>query len=199
MCTGLLLALTLPPLVPSWMALLGGAFAILIGKMIFGGLGYNLFNPALVGRAFMMASFPLAMSAGWAAPRPWFGAPLDAVTTATPLAALKEHGLAAAAPSARRTGEPWAALVARLPPGLDRRGLACVLVALGAAVLVARGIIRLTIPLERDRGRRARHRVQRGAGAPPAERRAVARRVLHGHRLRHLAQHARAARSCSGS
>lgn len=55
-CTGLLLALTLPPLVPPWQAMLGGAFSILIGKMIFGGLGYNLFNPALIGRAFMMAS-----------------------------------------------------------------------------------------------------------------------------------------------
>jgi len=89
-CTGLLLALTLPPLVPPWQALLGGAFSILIGKMIFGGLGFNLFNPALVGRAFMMASFPLAMSSGWASPRPWLDAKLAAVTTATPLAALKE-------------------------------------------------------------------------------------------------------------
>ncbi len=87
-CTGLLLALTLPPLVPPWMALLGGAFAIGIGKMIFGGLGMNLFNPALIGRAFMLAPFPLPMTSAWSKPHPIFAAPLDAVTTATPLAAL---------------------------------------------------------------------------------------------------------------
>ena len=91
-CTGLLLALTLPPLLPWWMALVGGAFATGVGKMIFGGLGFNLFNPALIGRAFMMATFPLAMTSGWAAPRPWFGARLDALTTATPLATWKDHG-----------------------------------------------------------------------------------------------------------
>jgi electron transport complex protein RnfD len=143
-CTGLLLALTLPPLVPPWQALLGGAFAILIGKMIFGGLGFNLFNPALVGRAFMMASFPLAMSSGWASPRPWFDARLAAVTTATPLAALKEGGLAAAFHVI--PGNTWLALTFGFRPGSIGE-VSIVLVALGAAVLLARGIIRLTIPL----------------------------------------------------
>lgn len=143
-CTGLLLALTLPPLVPPWQALLGGAFAVLIGKMIFGGLGYNLFNPALVGRAFMMASFPLAMSAAWASPRPWFDAGLVAVTSATPLAALKEQGLAAAVKLV--PGDTWLALALGFRPGSIGE-ISVVLVALGAAVLVVRGIIRLTIPL----------------------------------------------------
>lgn len=143
-CTGLLLALTLPPLVPPWQALLGGAFAILIGKMIFGGLGFNLFNPALVGRAFMMASFPLAMSSGWASPRPWFDARLAAVTTATPLAALKEQGYAAALHLV--PGDTWLALTLGFRPGSIGE-VSIVLVALGAAVLLARGIIRLTIPL----------------------------------------------------
>ena len=92
-CTGLLLAFTLPPAIPWWMAFAGGAFAILLGKTIFGGLGFNLFNPALVGRAFLMACFPLAMTAGWIQPRPWFSAPLDAATTPTPLGALREHGV----------------------------------------------------------------------------------------------------------
>ncbi len=146
-CTGLLLALTLPPLLPWWMALLGAAFAILIGKTIFGGLGYNLFNPALIGRAFMMATFPLPMTTGWAAPRPWFAAPLDAITTATPLAALKEHGLAAAmklaGPSA--TG-PWTGLVLGFRPGSIGE-VSVVLVALGAAALLARRIITFAIPL----------------------------------------------------
>ena len=143
-CTGLLLALTLPPLVPAWQALLGGAFSILIGKMIFGGLGFNLFNPALVGRAFMMASFPLAMSSGWAGPRPWFDAGLVAVTTATPLAGLKEQGYAAAVHLV--PGNTWLALALGFRPGSIGE-VSIVLVALGAAVLVARGIIRLTIPL----------------------------------------------------
>jgi electron transport complex protein RnfD len=142
-CTGLLLALTLPPLVPPWQAFLGGAFAILFGKMIFGGLGYNLFNPALIGRAFMMASFPLAMSTGWAAPRPWIDAQLAAVTTATPLAALKELGLAAAIRLV--PGDTWLALTLGFRPGSIGE-VSVVLVALGAAVLVARGILRLTIP-----------------------------------------------------
>jgi len=145
-CTGLLLAMTLPPRLPWYAALLGGLFAILFGKMIFGGLGFNLFNPALVGRAFLMASFPLAMTAGWMAPQPWFRAPLDAATTPTPLAALREHGLGAALAAASAHGSPWLALLLGLRPGSIGE-VSVLLVALGAAVLLARGILRLTIPL----------------------------------------------------
>jgi Na+-translocating ferredoxin:NAD+ oxidoreductase subunit D len=60
--TGLLLGLTLPPGLPMWMAFLGGVVAIGLGKLIWGGLGYNLFNPALVGRAFLLGTFPVAMT-----------------------------------------------------------------------------------------------------------------------------------------
>jgi electron transport complex protein RnfD len=60
--TGLLLGLTLPPGLPLWMAFIGGAFAIGIGKVIWGGLGNNLFNPALLGRAFLLSTFPIAMT-----------------------------------------------------------------------------------------------------------------------------------------
>jgi electron transport complex protein RnfD len=144
-CTGLLLALTLPPLVPWWTALLGGVFAIVFGKMIFGGLGYNLFNPALIGRAFMMATFPLPMTAGWTAPRPWFAA-VDAVPTATPLGALRERGLEAALKLAGGAGSPWSGLVFGLRPGSIGE-VSVVLIALGGAVLLARRIIRPTIPL----------------------------------------------------
>lgn len=144
-CTGLLLALTLPPLVPGWMAFLGGAFGIAFGKMIFGGLGYNLFNPALIGRAFMMATFPLPMTAGWSSPRPWFAA-VDAVTTATPLGALRERGLQAALDLAGGQGSPWTGLIFGLRPGSIGE-VSVLLVALGGAVLLARGIIRPTIPL----------------------------------------------------
>jgi electron transport complex protein RnfD len=60
--TGLLLGLTLPPGLPLWMAFLGGVVAIAFGKLIFGGLGQNIFNPALLGRAFLQAAFPVAIT-----------------------------------------------------------------------------------------------------------------------------------------
>jgi electron transport complex protein RnfD len=145
-CTGLLLAMTLPPQLPWWAALLGGIFAIGVGKMIFGGLGFNLFNPALVGRAFLMASFPLAMTSGWTGPRPWFGVPLDAVTTATPLATLREHGLGEALRVATSHGNTWTSLALGFRPGSIGEG-SVLLIALGAAVLLARGILKLVIPL----------------------------------------------------
>ena len=65
--TGLLLGLTLPPGLPLWMAFLGGFAAIALGKVIWGGIGHNLFNPALLGRAFLLATFPIAMTT-WHAP-----------------------------------------------------------------------------------------------------------------------------------
>jgi electron transport complex protein RnfD len=65
--TGLLLGLTLPPTIPVWMAFLGGVFGVGFGKLLFGGLGQNIFNPALVGRAFIQAAFPIAATT-WSAP-----------------------------------------------------------------------------------------------------------------------------------
>lgn len=81
--TGLLFALVVPPGLPWWMTLIGSAVAIGLGKQIFGGLGHNLFNPALVGRAVLLASWPLAMTT-------WIK-PYDMVTCATPLAIVKEN------------------------------------------------------------------------------------------------------------
>lgn len=86
--TGLLLAYNLPPKVPLWLPVVGSFFAIAIGKQVFGGLGQNIFNPALVGRVFLMASWPKYMTS-WVNPR-W--AP-DAISKATPLGLVKEHGL----------------------------------------------------------------------------------------------------------
>ncbi len=79
--TGLLLALVLPPTVSLWMVAVGSIFAIAIVKEAFGGLGHNIFNPALAARAFMSVSFPIEMNT-WVRPM-GFGA--DAVTSATPL------------------------------------------------------------------------------------------------------------------
>ena len=145
-CTGLLLALTLPPRLPAWEAFIGAAFAIALGKMIFGGLGFNLFNPALLGRAFLMATFPLAMTSGWPAPRAWFTSGLDAVTTATPLAVLKEQGLAAALKVVASPAGAWNGLLLGFRPGSIGE-VSMVLIALGAGALLARRIITLTIPL----------------------------------------------------
>lgn len=83
--TGILLALTLPPSLPLFEVGLGSMVAISIGKQVFGGLGFNIFNPALVGRAFLQAAFPVEMTT-WIKP---FFVKLDAVSAATPLGAFK--------------------------------------------------------------------------------------------------------------
>jgi electron transport complex protein RnfD len=87
--TGLLLALTLPPTLPLSSAVLGSVFAIAIGKQVFGGLGYNIFNPALIGRAFLQASFPVAMTS-WVLPFQNY----DGVSAATPLGQFKFEKIA---------------------------------------------------------------------------------------------------------
>jgi len=82
--TGILLAFNLPSGVPLWLPIVGAIFSIAIGKQVFGGIGQNIFNPALVGRVFLMASWPKYMTT--------FTRPFsyDAITSATPLALLKE-------------------------------------------------------------------------------------------------------------
>ncbi|MGE5102191.1 MAG: RnfABCDGE type electron transport complex subunit D [Deltaproteobacteria bacterium] len=101
--TGILLGLTLPAGMPMWMAFIGGAFGIAFGKVLFGGLGYNIFNPALFGRAFLQAAFPVAITTWpaanaplkWWALRgdnlalPFMSAHSDAITAATPLGLMK--------------------------------------------------------------------------------------------------------------
>jgi electron transport complex protein RnfD len=89
--TGLLLGLNLPPSLPFYIPVVGSFVAIVITKLLFGGLGYNIFNPALIGRAFLLISWPKAMTI-WSEPTAAFVA-LDAKTTATPLGILKEEGL----------------------------------------------------------------------------------------------------------
>jgi electron transport complex protein RnfD len=87
--TGMLLAYNLPPQVPLLIPVIGSAFAIVIVKQVFGGLGYNFVNPALAGRAFLMVSWPQLMTSGWLAPKNGFLAGYDAITQATPLSAAK--------------------------------------------------------------------------------------------------------------
>ena len=90
--TGVLIALNLPPTAPWWIAVIGAVMAIGVIKMTFGGLGHNIFNPAIVARVFLLISFPVIMT-DWTIPTSWFRPGVDAVTGATPLALINE-GLA---------------------------------------------------------------------------------------------------------
>ena len=85
--TGMLLALNLPYTTPWWVVLVGAVVAIGVAKMTFGGIGQNIWNPALVGRVFLLVSFPTYMTS-WSAPKGLFG--VDAVSGATPLGAVQE-------------------------------------------------------------------------------------------------------------
>jgi len=105
--TGLLLGLTLPPSFPLWMAFVGGFIGIALGKYIFGGLGYNVFNPALVARAVLQAAFPVAITtwhpafltnrfstiSGSVFTGPFMEPQYDAISGATPLSAFKFDGI----------------------------------------------------------------------------------------------------------
>jgi Na+-transporting NADH:ubiquinone oxidoreductase subunit B len=100
--TGLIFTLSLPPTLPFWMAIVGIGVGVAIGKMMFGGFGQNVFNPAMVGRCFIYITFPLQMTNRWVEPiwGGWGGfahwsAPLDTVTRATPLVELRQGNLIA--------------------------------------------------------------------------------------------------------
>lgn len=88
--TGILLAFNLPPGSPFWLPIIGSIFAVVIAKQLFGGLGYNFINPALAGRAFLMASWPKIMTHAWEIPTHGTLSGIDAITSATPLTVLKE-------------------------------------------------------------------------------------------------------------
>ncbi|MBP7568544.1 MAG: RnfABCDGE type electron transport complex subunit D [Acidobacteria bacterium] len=126
--TGLLLGLILPPAFPAWMACLGGIVSIGLGKAVFGGLGMNIFNPALVGRAFLQAAFPVSMTT-WAANR----LAVDAVSAATPLALVKfrEPGL-----RAMEVAPPLEQLFLGITPGSLGETSALAILAGGLALLV---------------------------------------------------------------
>ena len=93
--TGVLLALNLPATTPWWVVLIGAVFAIGVAKMTFGGIGQNLFNPAIAGRVFLLISFPTYMT-DWTKPQGFIGnAVTDAYTGATPLGLVSEGGAGA--------------------------------------------------------------------------------------------------------
>lgn len=101
--TAALLTLTLPPTIPIWMVVVGTLFGIIFGKAIFGGFGRNVFNPALVGRAFIFVSFPVEMTNVWQTPfsgipggfAKWSGG-TDMITSVTPLVDMEVSGVGTA-------------------------------------------------------------------------------------------------------
>lgn len=107
--TGILLAFNVPSNLPIWIIIIGALVAIGIGKMTFGGLGNNVFNPALVGRVFLLISFPVQMTS-WPVSNGLATGYMDVTTGATPLAIIKE-GL--------KSGTPLSELMSKIPSNMD--------------------------------------------------------------------------------
>jgi electron transport complex protein RnfD len=144
--TGLLLAFNVPSNLPVFIVIIGSFVAIAIAKMTFGGLGNNPFNPALVGRVFMLISFPVQMTS-WPVPGGFDTRYTDAVTGATPLAIIKE-GI--------KNGEPLSQLVSQIPTpaqmffgdmGGSLGEVAAVALLIGFIYLLIRKIITWHIPV----------------------------------------------------
>ncbi len=144
--TGVLLALNLPASSPWWMALVGALVAMLLGKHVFGGLGQNVFNPALVARVFLLLSFPAQMTA-WTQPGGIAEfAKLDAVTTATPLGLIKSDGLAAYLQWAvEHNATIWNMFIGNISGSLGETSVLALL--LGGLFLMWKGYVRWQIPV----------------------------------------------------
>jgi len=144
--TGILLAFNLPSNIPVLIIVIGSFVSIAVAKMTFGGIGNNPFNPALVGRVFMLISFPVQMTS-WPVPKGFGTGYLDAVTGATPLAVIKE-GL--------KNGEPLSDLIARIPTpsqmflgnmGGSMGEVAAIALLLGFVYLLIKKVITWHIPV----------------------------------------------------
>jgi electron transport complex protein RnfD len=134
--TGLLLALNVPANAPWWMILIGSAVAIILGKQVFGGIGQNIFNPALVARVFLFISFPVEMAL-YPSTRM---ATTDTVTSATPLGILKTEGVGALQDTS------LADLALGTMPG-SLGEMSAVALLLGAAVLFYKKYITWEVPV----------------------------------------------------
>jgi electron transport complex protein RnfD len=158
--TGILLAFNVPPGVPYWLPVVGSVFAIAVAKIPFGGLGYNPLNPALAARAFLLASWPVSMTAAWTEPSRGSLSGISAITTATPLGVFKyARGLVVDPASTAQDVSRASAYLGELYSGPSLRNLflgnvgGCVgetsvlLLLVGAAYLLIRGIICWRIPL----------------------------------------------------
>ena len=144
--TGLLLALILPPSTPLWMGALGGVVAIVVAKECFGGLGANPFNPALIGRGFLLMSFPAAITT-WSMPNNLKLA-ADATSAATPLAMVKQGTALADVATyfgASGTGDFYRQLFMGYRSGsLGESSILLILI--GGAFLLVMGVIQWIVP-----------------------------------------------------
>ena len=132
--TGLLLALNLPPSAPWWIPVIGGIFAILVVKQLFGGLGQNFMNPALAARCFLLISFTGRMT-NFAVPENAWGKVVDTVSGATPLAALK----------AGESVDAMSLFLGNVQGTIGETSALAILI--GAAVLLGTKVIDCRIPL----------------------------------------------------
>ena len=142
--TGLLLAFNVPASLPWWMCLLGAAFAIIVVKMVFGGIGNNFVNPVLAARAFLLASFPVAMTLWTRTGVNWVSSGnIDAYTTATPLSFLKagSNGVSSLADSGISISNM---LIGNIGGCIGETS--AVLIILGGLYLMYKGIINYVIP-----------------------------------------------------
>lgn len=139
--TGLLLAMNIPATVPFYMPLFGAVVAIAIAKHTMGGLGYNIFNPALVGRAVLLASWPVAMTT-W----PNMASKIDGVTSATPLGILKLQGYAKLVEIFGDKTEMYKALFFGTRTG-SMGETSAILLILGGIFLIYRGYINWQVPV----------------------------------------------------
>jgi electron transport complex protein RnfD len=148
----MLMAFVIPPGVSPLLPVLAAVFAIYIGKHLLGGIGYNFFNPALLGRAFLLASFPVAMTSAWLPPVDglaifsYLGTSIDAVSTATPLAVMKEQGMAAFTQMFGSGASLYGSFFMGFRPGCIGETSSFLLV-LGGIYLIYRGYITWHIPV----------------------------------------------------
>jgi electron transport complex protein RnfD len=140
--TGVLLALNLPPTCPWWMTLLGSVIAIVVGKQVYGGLGSNPFNPALVARVVLLISFPVQMTS-WSAPAP-IGSGVDLVTAATPLGEWKNAVMLTGEMPVEMQGSMLSYFLGNMPGCIGEVSALALL--LGAAYLLYRKILTWHIP-----------------------------------------------------
>lgn len=145
--TGVLLALNLPVSTPWWVVFVGALFAIGVAKITFGGLGQNIFNPAIAGRVFLLVSFPSYMT-DWTAPQGLIGGGPDAFSGATPLSAIKEQLAGGAAVDVSALASQYSyrsVLFANL--GGSAGEVCAVALLVGFVYLLCRKVVKIWIPL----------------------------------------------------
>ncbi len=147
--TGLLYGLTLPPSLPLWMVAVGGAVGVALGKALFGGLGMNVFNPALVGRAFLQAAFPVSMTTWYAAFSPERFSVIPSSTFTIPFAKPVYDAVAGATPLSLWAFDHQTTAIRDLALGMTSGSVgetSGVLILLGGAYLIARNLMNWRIP-----------------------------------------------------